>query len=388
MDSVFEAKDKLLHHLKWTENPFVKDLRIEDEESFLKYYYQLEAKEILKKLAFDAKACMLIGPKGVGKTSAMYFVRYSLPQEEFVSIVFKQPPESIDSLARETGLFPSNEGGLVSNLMSVFGKKPEKKPISRSELVSKLKSVGKKLVFFMDEAHLEKNHDMYMEFKYLLDEVPNLRLVISALGKEGFPDSLIQLIGEGNIFTRTGFTREEMLEIIKHRINAVGGNDVKPFSKVFLDKVLSGQNLLSPRYVFDELNSFLASMALGDDSYKKYEYADDPIIQSAIQYSSEQKISRANANWWPMLSPSQQKITELLVRDGELTLSEIMEKTELSQNTAFNALYQLRGGDEAEKKRKPSVPFPLIKVKSIGSGARKKNVYSLNPKIRNLFTMH
>lgn len=387
MDTVFEAKERLLKELKWIENPFVKDLRIEDKETFLKYYYQLEAKEILKKLAFDAKACMLLGPKGVGKTSALYFVSYSLPSEEFHVIFFKEPSDSIDALAKSTGLI-SEEAGLVSNILSVFGKKPEKKPISHAQLVAKLKSFGKKIVFFVDETHLEKNADMYMEFKYLLDDVPNLRIVFSALGREGFPDSLVQLIGDGNIFSRKHFTREEMIEIIKHRIKAVNGTGLKPFPDSYLNSILTEQNLLSPRYVFDELNSFLASMALGEKTVKKYEYSDDPIVQSAIAYTNEQKIAKSNANWWNLLSPSQQKIIELLLRDGECTLAEIMEKTSLSQNTAFNALYQLRGDDAAEKKRKPSVPFPLISVKSTGAGARKKNAYAVNPKIRNIFTMH
>ncbi|MFH1779813.1 MAG: ATP-binding protein [Candidatus Micrarchaeota archaeon] len=386
MDSVFQAKEKLLQKLDWSENPFVKDLRIEDKETFLKYYYQLEAKELLKKLAFDAKACMLIGPKGVGKTSAMYFIFYSLPEEEFKSIIFKEPPQSIDELARETGFFESNDG-ILEGIMRALGKKPVKKEISREKLINKLKSIGKKIVFFIDEAHLEKNQDMYMEFKYLLDDVPNLRLVISALGRDGFPDSLIQLVGENNIFSRTGFTTDEMTEIITHRIKAVGGSELKPFSKAFLEEELVGQNLLSPRYVFDELNSFLASMALGEKQHAKYEYSDDPIIQSAVKYSHEQKISRANAEWWPMLSPSQQQIFELLL-GGECALSEIKAKTGFTENTAFNALYQLRGEDAAERKRKPSVPFPLVKVKSVSVGARKKNVYFLTPKIKNLFTMH
>jgi len=54
-----------------------------------------------------------------------------------------------------------------------------------------------------------------------------------------------------------------MRTIIEHRIAAVGGKGVAPFPEAFLKELLKNeQMLLSPRYVFDELNSFLAALAL------------------------------------------------------------------------------------------------------------------------------
>src|SRR3989338_11095001 len=55
---VFGAKEKLLGELGWQENQFVKDLRIYDRESFLRYYCPLDGGKVLERLAFDAKACM------------------------------------------------------------------------------------------------------------------------------------------------------------------------------------------------------------------------------------------------------------------------------------------------------------------------------------------
>ncbi|MDP2717945.1 MAG: hypothetical protein Q8P02_04330, partial [Candidatus Micrarchaeota archaeon] len=250
---VFEAKAKLMEKLGWTENPFVKDLRFSEKESFLKFYTPFEADDILKRLAFDAKACLFLGPKGVGKTSATYFVAYGLPSAEFDVVIFKEPPQSLLELAERSGFA---RPGLLDRWM--------KKPFSRDVLVSALKKHPRKLVFFLDEAHLERDKSMYMEFKYLLDDVPNLRLVISALSKEGFPDSLLHLVGEANTFSRRRFSAEEMTRLIQHRISAVGGSGLKPFPRAFLDKMFTEQNLLSPRYVFDELNAFLASLATGE----------------------------------------------------------------------------------------------------------------------------
>jgi type II secretory pathway predicted ATPase ExeA len=374
---VFEARQRLLSELGWRENPFVKDLRVSDKESFLKYYLPLEGEKILERLAFDAKACLLVGPKGVGKTSALYFVKYSLPSE-FESHVFKEPPQTLDGLHNR--LF-GEERGFLDSLLG----RPAKK-VSRENLVKKLRAKKKKVALFVDEAHLEENRGMYMEFKYLLDDVPNLRLVVSALGRDDFPDSLVHLIGEPNIFTRKKFSKEEMLKIISHRISAVGGKGLNPFPDVFLEEVLTEQNLLSPRYVFDELNSFLASLAMGKSDWKAAsEYADNPIVQSVIR---RDRITKGNVSWWNQLSPSQQNVMECLLGADSLTLKEIRKATGLSQNTAFNALYQLRGSDSAEKKRKPEVPFPLVSVKAKKVGGRKRNEYSLNKKVRNLFTMH
>lgn len=390
MVEVFEAKQRLLKELGWHENPFVKDLRSANKEDFLKYYCPFESTEILKRLAFDTKACLLVGPKGVGKTSALYFVSYGLPEAEFRCLFFKEPPVSVDALAEEAGF--GNKPGFFSGLMSVFGGQSKKQPVSRSELAERLKNERKKLVFFIDEAHLEKTEEMYMEFKYLLDDVPNLRIVFSALGSENFPDSLVQLIGDNNVFQRKHFTSQEMTTIIEHRINAVGGKGVKPFPAPFLREVLTEHNLLSPRYVFDELNNHLASLALGKSKWQgASEYANDPIIQSAISDSiatSGERITTAHADWWVSLSPSQKQILELLLHNGELSLSEIMAETKLPQNTCFNALYQMRGDDNAEKKRKPNVPFPLVGFKGKAAGGRKKNLYFVDAKVKNIFTLN
>ncbi len=389
MTEVFEAKERLLKELGWSENPFVKDLRTSDRESFLKYYRPFEAATILQKMAFDSKACLLLGPKGVGKTSALYYVLYSLPAGEFDVVFLKEPPQNLTELAGELG-YPT-KGGFIESILSVFGRAREK-TVSRAELIDWLKKRGKKLALFVDEAHLEP--EMFMEFKYLLDDVPNLRMIICALGREGFPDSLIQLIGENNVFQRKGFTEKEMIEIISHRISAVGGTGLKPFPEAFLKEVFSDRNLLSPRYVFDELNAFLASLALGKSKWKgAVEYANDPIVQAAIARSLEEereaKITTSHADWWVLLSPSQKTVLEALLKAGGkgLTLSDIRVQTKLSENTAFNALYQLRGDDEAEKKRKPEVPFPLVRAQTRLVGGKKKNVYAVDEKIKNLFTM-
>ncbi|MFA6049445.1 MAG: ATP-binding protein [Candidatus Micrarchaeia archaeon] len=429
MTEIFEAKKKLLAELGWSENPFIKDLRVGNRLEFMKYYCPFEAESILKKLAFDAKACMLLGPKGVGKTSALYYVAYSLPQAQFDCIMFKEPPRDLEGLSREAGLEEKGAIGALKTL--VFGKK---QPISRQELAAKLRARPKKTVFFLDEAHLAPNPDIYMEFKYLLDEVPNLRLVISALGRENFPDSLLQLIGDGNVFTRSNFSAEEMRRIVEHRIKAVGGVGSRPFSDAVLAGVFSDQNLLTPRYVFDELNNYLAALATGGSKAVQKQakqaaaserkaagakgkeaeeegfaqavaeeevaeeaggpYAHDSLIRGVIEREKAYgapgsgEFTHMHADWWPLLSPSQQKVVTFLLKNDGATLSELLKNTGLSQNTAFNALYQLRGEDEAELMRKPEVPFPLVIVKHKLVGGRKKNIYSANPKVRNLFTLH
>ena len=387
VNSIFEAKQKLLTDLGWAENPFVKDLRAQDKVAFMRYYCPFEAGQIIKKLAFDTKACLLLGPKGVGKTSALKFVSYNLPSEEFLPIFFKEPPETVAEMG---DLIPAR--GILGRVMAVLGMA---KAIPRNELIARLKEENRKVVLFIDEAHLEKNAGMYMEFKYLLDEVPNLRLVISALGKENFPDSLLQLIGESNVFQRKGFSEDEMLQIISHRIAAVGGRGVEPFVDDFLNSIFTEQNLLSPRYVFDELNNYLAQLAIGktggtlDDAEGEAAGSEEARVQvSSVSSAGGASITTSNADWWVLLSPSQQQIMNLLVKADGLTLSAIMERTKLSQNTAFNALYQLRGDDDAERKRKPEVPFPLVIVRQRLVGGRKKNVYQVDQKIKHLFTLH
>lgn len=384
MDNVFNAKDKLLTSLGWSENPFVKDLRAGEKEAFLKYYYPLDAAKVLEKLAFDAKACLLLGPKGVGKTSALYYINYLLPAE-FEKTMFKEPPGNLNELADAVGL---SRGTGISFIPFLAGKRD----VTRQEISRFLRKTTehKKLVWFIDEAQL--GPEMYMEFKYLLDDVPNLRIVFSALDKSKFPDSLLHLIGMANVFARNKFTRSEMEVIIEHRITSVGGKGTAPFTGKALDGVLTEQNLLSPRYVFDELNSHLAKLALGEETQEPY--ADDLIVQGAIKRSKDQPqltdyaFTTSHASWWQLLSPSQRAIVSQLV-DGEgVSLSDLMKKTSLTQNTVFNALYQLRGDDKAEKQRKPEIPFPLVMVKQQFVGKRKKNLYFLNSKIKNLLTTH
>jgi len=467
MEKVFEAKQELMSVLGWSENPFVKDLRLENKEDFLKFYCPFESASMVKKLAFDTKACILLGPKGVGKTSALHYVMYSLPKEEFVTFFFKQPPESLDEFAAEIG---AAKHGIVHKIRSMFaGKKP--KGATRSQIAERVRYFDNhKVVFFIDEAHLLKNTDMYMEFKYLLDELPDLRMVLCALGKDSFPDSLLHIVGEGNVFYRNKFVAKEMREIIAHRIAAVGGSGLVPFDSEFLDKTFTEQNLLTPRYVFDELNNYLADLALDDKRMDKLrakrpkvisvtdakkaenttgtsqtqtiipemtalekQYEHDSLVAGIIEESKNARQAKQNeknivdadknaqqedteegseteasdsaepkanghslnflttmhAEWWVQLSPSQQQILSLLLPStAGLTLAQIMAKTKLSQNTAFNALYQLRGDDKAEIARKPEVPFPLISVKKQVVGKKKRNIYFANEKIRNIFTMN
>lgn len=382
MSEILDAKEKLLREQGWSENPFVKDLRTYDREVFMKYYYPLEAKDMLEKIVFDIKACLLLGPKGVGKTSALYYIFYSLPRREFIPVFFKEPPKDISSI--DLVLDSVLSSGFLNRFFSAF--KNRNRIVSRNELIERLKRVKEKVVFFIDEAHLSRE-DMFMEYKYLLDDVPNLRLVMAALGREPFPDSLIQLIGDSNIFQRKSFTEEEMTKIIEHRISAVGGRGIAPFTPRFLKSVFTDQNLLTPRYVFDELNNYLASVALGKSSFDSYSVREEEQVVSEPR--EEERITRTNVDWFVLLSPSQRTVVELLLKHPEgLTLPELMRETGFNENTAFNALYQLRGEDSAERKRKPQVPYPLVVVKQKFVGARKKNVYLMSPKIRNLFTLH
>ena len=466
---VFDEKKKLLQELSWSENPFVKDLRLGSREEFLKYY-----------CPFDAKAVLLLGPKGTGKTSTLYYVRFSLPEAEFLPVFFKEPPQNLEQLAQQAGVAGE---GLFSAFLGFLGLHPDKNlPISRKQLADRLREKDKKVVLFVDEAHLEKDPGMYMEFKYLLDEVPNLRIVFCALGKDNFPDSLLHLIGDSGIFVRHGFSEAEMRQIVAHRIRSVGGVELVPFPESFLRSVLSEQNLLSPRYVFDELTAYLAEIAAGrakaakpsgqysprgiDDSHSLasaaasrsvFRLAQVPLQQETRQQKPQEpgyeepqgpsetkpahmpmlskrqlyqesqkggipqssaglaqnpavrasavpeyvpakpqqsaalgpKMTVSNASWWDELSPSQATILKLLLQNADgIPLSDILSKTGLSQNTAFNALYQLRGEDAAEIGRKPRVPFPLVIVKHKLVGGKKKNIYYVASKIQKLFSMH
>ncbi len=135
-DEIFSAKSHLLGELGWTENPFVKDLRFYDKESFLKYYYPFEGAQLLQKLAFDTKVLLLQGPKGVGKTSALYYVYYSLPASDYDAVFFKEPPATLDDLATQSGFNPKS--GVLGSLKALFGGKSE--PITRAKLAEKLRA--------------------------------------------------------------------------------------------------------------------------------------------------------------------------------------------------------------------------------------------------------
>lgn len=441
-NNVFAAKERLLKELKWSENPFVKDLRVQDKETFMQYYAPLDGVKLVERLAFDVKACAILGPKGVGKTSALFYVLYSLPDAQFDKVMLKEPPADFTEMAKLCGF--EKKTGLIASILNAFGKKQEFK-VERKELIDflKAKTNEKKLVIFVDEVHL--NLQLAMEYKYLLDEVPNLRIVFCGLELSGLPDSLVQLIGDKNIFHRNSFSKEEMLSIIQHRISAVGGNGIAPFSEEYFNAILTEQNLLTPRYVFDELNNELAKIANGESKLEKHiedefianivrKAKEHPHIskltpnlnaeiidadaQSALQTpfgfevsSKSKKVAKAtrqvnldyetfkpskvlpsittsHAPWWQQLSPSQQQVISTLIQQDGLSLHELISYTGLAQNTVFNALYQLRGEDLAEKKRKPEVPFPLVSAKATLAGKKKKNQYYVNSKIKNLFTLH
>jgi type II secretory pathway predicted ATPase ExeA len=203
--------------------------------------YESEMDSLIGSLCNGSKFSLILGPTGSGKTTMMKNIITRIDGYERVFYVPKPPndPEGWKNIF----------SGIVRPgfLRRVFSR-PRSGDITIYEVgewVNK-SSRGKRLLLLVDECH-ESTRESLEWLRTLTDEVENLSLVLA-----GLPVFEKRLMEELETFRRrietrvelTNLTLAETRELIKKRVEWMGGEDVKPFTSN------------SIQFVFDKTNGF------------------------------------------------------------------------------------------------------------------------------------
>lgn len=285
----------------WSHNPFTFAVN-----PHLLVGYQEQASKVLSAIEEGHKLIEVLGPTGSGKTTFMLWLLEKLEGKgsKYDAIYLGKPPKYADDFVH---IFNSKyKKGFL------FPKSARNIYFLPDFINSSLRDRKKHLVVLYDEAH-ESGQDVLEWLRVLSDQVENMSVVISGLP---ILDELLMRNLETlrrRIAVKVellSLTKEEVQELIKRRIEAVGGKSI-PFSAEMID------------YIFRASGGFPREvLRIADAAIRRAAAAGVDSISPGLM--EEQKIEAGEAQLRIDLLPEKQRqVLELLVRP--MTPAEIAE---------------------------------------------------------------
>ena len=289
---------------KWAENPF--SFKIIPE---LFVGYTNEANEIINGLQNGDKFSILLGPTGSGKTTLIKYLINRMDNKDGYKIIYlaKPPKNPEDWILVFGGII---RPGFFSSILN-------RKKITLYELGEAVKNkLGKeKCILFVDECH-EASIESLEWLRTLTDQIDNLVILLA-----GLPVTESVLKANLETFVRrlttrvelTNLTKYETRELIKKRIESVGGNDIRPFTEGTIEmiyEITAG----FPREILRMCN----------DLTKKAAEKNITTIDSNFLAEAKEPARRISIETIHELPERQKLILEALSKIGEATPSEII----------------------------------------------------------------
>ncbi|NIO44096.1 MAG: AAA family ATPase [Candidatus Aenigmarchaeota archaeon] len=207
----------------WKENPFV--LKI-DPKLFVGYNEQVNA--VLNHIKNKHRVALITGRTGAGKST---FLKWLETNYDTSKLYVSKPPEKSEDFVR---VFTDIFG------FSIWERILRKRPslYNLHEYINK-KIKGEHLVFLVDEAH-ETNKEVLEWLRVLTDQIDNVSLVMAGMPvlEDNIKKELETL--DQRITTRINLIsleKHEIKELIKKRIEDVGGKGIEPFTEEALEKI-------------------------------------------------------------------------------------------------------------------------------------------------------
>ncbi len=207
----------------WKENPFV--LKI-DPKLFVGYNEQVKA--VLDHIKNKHKIALITGKTGAGKST---FLKWLEANYDASKLYVSKPPKKPEDFVN---LFTDIFG------FSIWERILRKKPslYTLPEYINK-KLKENHLVFLVDEAH-ETNKEVLEWLRVLTDQIDNVSLVIAGMPNlEQKIKSELETFDQ-RIITRISLTsldKNEVKQLVRKRIEDVGGEGIKPFTEGAIEKI-------------------------------------------------------------------------------------------------------------------------------------------------------
>lgn len=300
---------KALKNFNWSANPF--SFKIIPE---LFVGYIDDVRRIKTGLCNGTKFSVLLGPTGSGKTTLMMSLIKEFKKEKIIYIS-KPPKKSEDwvSILKEV-----SKPGFFS---SIFSRGNNVNIYGLSDYVNE-KIKNEKVFLFVDECH-EASIESLEWLRTLTDQIDNLHIVLA-----GLPVFETMLKSNLETFMRrittrielTNLTKSETRELIKKRIESMGGDDTKPFTQDAIDLIYEKTGGF-PREILRACNELLE---------KAIEKNITTIDMDFLKETGEPE-SRVSLETINCLPDRQRMIMETLAASGELTPSEVITKLETDE---------------------------------------------------------
>jgi len=350
----------------WKENPFV--LKI-DPKLFVGYNEQLDA--VSKHIKNKHKIALVTGKTGAGKST---FLKWLETNYDTSKLYVSKPPEDPEDFVR---LFTDVFG------FSFFERLMRKRPslfTLPNYINRKLKD--NHLIFLVDEAH-ETNKEVLEWLRVLTDQIDNVSLIMAGMPvlEDKIKSNLETL--DQRITTRinlTSLNKDEIKELIKKRIEDVGGDDIKPFTENAISKIYERTGGF-PREVLkfcDRLVNSALERKLNViderliEEHKEIELPkvrlEEPVVTFMPKPPSEEQIRN--------LPYKQKIILELLYKKDWLTPTAIVEELELK--TYKSKSHAIRSINNILKRL---MLDGYVQRESRG----KAFMYALTPKVKTMF---
>jgi type II secretory pathway predicted ATPase ExeA len=304
--------------LGWSSNPFT---LVVSPKLFIGYKEQREA--ALRHINEKQKVCLITGPTGSGKTTMLLWLEAEFLNHHTLYITKppKQPEEFLPIFLEK---FPLN----------IFERLMRKSPslYTLSEYVNK-KLRGKPLLILLDEAH-ETNKDVLEWLRVLVDQIEDVSLIIAGLPRLEYQIKEKLETLEQRITTRITLdhlTEEETRELIRKRIEWVGGEGIKPFTEEAIMLIHEKTNGF-PREILKFCDR-LIHKAMEEGA----EEIDDQFVRDYSEFK-ERKPDEIKVSFEPQprvdikdLPFKQRRVLEILSKHDWLTPTQIAEEIGLER---------------------------------------------------------
>ncbi len=300
--------ERYMKVFNWKENPF--NFKILPE---LFVGYNKEVNKLINYLNNGSKFSLLIGPTGSGKTTLLKWILKNSKDLKYIYYLPKPPKDPNDWVnIFKNFIKPS----LISRLIS----RENMNLYNLSEIVNK-KLKNKKLILLVDECH-EATLESLEWLRTLTDQIENLYLVLAGLPtfETILKENLETFIKRINLkIELTNLTKSETRELIKKRIEWVGGDDIKPFTHDIID------------FIYETTGGFPREiLRVCNDLVQKASEKNITIIDQEFVKEIETPPSRVSLKIINSLPQKQKVILEILSKNDGLTPSEIVSELNLN----------------------------------------------------------
>ncbi len=352
----------------WSANPFT--LKIEPR---LFVGYEEQVKALLKHVEDRHKVAVLTGSTGAGKTHALKWLESYLG-DDTARLYLAKPPQRPDDFVR---IFVDHFGtGLLARLL---GREPSLYTLA-GWINGRLK--GAPFLLLVDEAH-ETNRDVLEWLRVLVDQIDSVSLVMAGLPgleqkvREELPTFDQRITTRINL---TSLSKEDTRSLIQKRIEAMGGQGIKPFTDGALETIYQRTGGF-PREVLK-----MCDRLVSEAVEKKWELVEAAnIAEVRVVPEPEVRADEPVVTFSPK-PPSEDQIANLPYRQKQLL--EILSKTDWLTPTALAEQLNLESYTSKSHAIR-SVNNILHRLMLDGFVQRESRgkafMYALTPKVRTIF---